>query len=141
MQLDPVLIAETQAWFRRAAEDLRAAELLFTASPPLLGAGVFHCQQAAEKALKGFLTWNSMPFRKTHDIEEVGRQCIALDSSLQQSIAQGVILSDYAWKFRYPGGPGEPSEGEARDALVLALHIYEAALNRLPPEVRLEQPR
>ena len=56
MPHDPFLIAETQAWFIKAANDLRAADHEFSAVPPLLDDIVFHCQQAAEKAMKGFLT-------------------------------------------------------------------------------------
>lgn len=53
MALDPELVAETQAWLAKAFNDLRASEVLIAASPPLLDEAVFHCQQAAEKALKG----------------------------------------------------------------------------------------
>ena len=64
MAVDPELIDETRAWLKKAANDLRAAEELQAASPPLLDEAVFHCQQAAEKVLKGFLAWNSRTFRK-----------------------------------------------------------------------------
>jgi len=40
----------------------------------LFGHALFWCQQAAEKSLKGFLTWNECSFRKTHDLEELGRR-------------------------------------------------------------------
>lgn len=50
----------------RAQEDLRGAEIDLAAAPPLLGDATFHCQQAVEKALKGFLTWHDRVFRKTH---------------------------------------------------------------------------
>jgi hypothetical protein len=53
MAFDPELVAETQAWFAKAFNDLSAAEALIAASPPLFDEAVFHCQQAAEKALKG----------------------------------------------------------------------------------------
>jgi HEPN domain-containing protein len=66
---DPELLAETRAWFAKAADDLRAAVALAAISPPLFDEAVFHCQQAAEKALKGFLTWNGRAFRKTHNLE------------------------------------------------------------------------
>ena len=56
MSLDPILVAETKSWFAKASEDLRAADFEFGATPPLLADIVFHCQQAAEKAMKGFLT-------------------------------------------------------------------------------------
>jgi HEPN domain-containing protein len=71
MQHDPVRVAEVRTWLLKAAEDLRAAEHGFTASPPLLAPFVFHCQQAAEKVLKGFLVWHDIPFRKTHDLGEI----------------------------------------------------------------------
>ena len=54
MPHDPLLVAETKSWFSRATNDLRAAVHEFSAEPPLLGDIVFHCQQAAEKAMKGF---------------------------------------------------------------------------------------
>jgi HEPN domain-containing protein len=98
MPVDPVLLAETKAWLRKAAYDLRAASHSLTASPPLLDDVVFHCQQAAEKALKGFLMWNNIPFRKTHSLEEIGEQCLDLDSTLQDFRDSGA-LTEYA-KFR-----------------------------------------
>ena len=54
MLLDPIRIAETRAWFMKAADDLRAADYEFTAEPPLLGDIVFHCQQAGGKASRVF---------------------------------------------------------------------------------------
>jgi HEPN domain-containing protein len=31
---------------------------------------VFHAQRAAEKAMKAFLAWHDVPFRKTHNLED-----------------------------------------------------------------------
>src|SRR5689334_13707157 len=104
MSLDPVLVAETKAWFAKASEDLCAANYEFGATPPLLADIVFHCQQAAEKTLTGFLTWHSQPFRRTHSLEEIGTQCQAIDASLKPVIDRSVPLSQYAWRYRYPGG-------------------------------------
>jgi HEPN domain-containing protein len=67
---DAARIADTRAWFTKAANDLRGAEIDLAADPPLLGDALFHCQQASEKSFKGFLTWHDEPFRKTHSIEE-----------------------------------------------------------------------
>jgi HEPN domain-containing protein len=136
MPADPVLIAETQAWLRKAAHDLRAAGHSLTASPPLLDDAVFHSQQAAEKTLKGFLMWNNIPFRKTHSLEEIGEQCLDLDSTLQDFVDRAVPLTEYAWKFRYPGEPQEPSLEEAEEALVIAKELYETILSRLPQECK-----
>jgi HEPN domain-containing protein len=136
MRLDPMRVAETSAWLIKAVEDLRAAEHEFTAVPPLLGDIVFHCQQAAEKAMKGFLTWHDVPFRKTHSLEEVGEQCLGTDPTLQSLVDRAVPLTDYAWKFRYPGEPEEPSVGEAEEAFAIAREILDAILSRLPTEVQ-----
>lgn len=43
-------------------------------------------------------------------------------------------LTQYAWKFRYPGEPQEPSVEEAEQAIALAREVYEAVVLRLPPE-------
>ncbi|MBN1653402.1 MAG: HEPN domain-containing protein [Deltaproteobacteria bacterium] len=72
----------TKVWLGKARLDLRAAEHDLLASPPLVEDTVFHCQQAIEKALKGFLVWHDNPFRKTHDIDETGEACIKIDPTL-----------------------------------------------------------
>ncbi len=136
MPLDPARVAETKGWFTKAASDLRAAEFEFGASPPLLADIVFHCQQAAEKSLKGFLSWHNIAFRKTHSLEEIGEQCLQIDSTLKPIIDRAVPLTDYAWKFRYPGEPDEPSVAEAQEALAIAREVYEGVLIRLPEETR-----
>ena len=46
------------------------------------------------------------------------------------------MLTDFAWKYRYPGEPEEPSREETEAALALAREVYEAILARLPEEVR-----
>ena len=136
MSLDPQLITETKEWLTKAAEDLRAAKHAFGAEPPLFGDIVFHCQQATEKALKGFLTWHSHPFRKTHSIESVGEQCLLVDSTLKAIIDRAVPLTEYAWKYRYPGESADPDEAEAQGAIGIARDVFATVLERLPGEVR-----
>jgi HEPN domain-containing protein len=135
MQHDPELVAETRAWLVRAADDLREAEHDFAAAPPLLRGAVFHCQQAAEKAMKGFLTWHSRPFRKTHNLIELGRLCLEVDQALERPLRQAAGLTEYAWKYRYPGEPEAPTQEEAEAALAVARAVYDAVLARLPEEV------
>ncbi len=61
---------------------------------------MFHCQQAAEKALKAFLVWYDVPFRKTHDLRELGNACIRIEATLKEAIAGAIPLTEYAWRFR-----------------------------------------
>jgi len=73
---DPERIAETKSWLVKALADLRAAECLLALQPPLTGLALFHAQQAVEKALKAFLSWHDIPFRKIHDLSVLGQQCL-----------------------------------------------------------------
>ncbi|MGB6563047.1 MAG: HEPN domain-containing protein [Candidatus Binataceae bacterium] len=84
-----------------------AAERLLKA-PALFGAAVFHCQQAAEKALKGFLAWHDTPFRKTHDLEESGEACIAIDATLRETIERAIPLTEYAGSSATPVNTKSP---------------------------------
>lgn len=135
MPRDPVLVSETRDWLIKATQDIRSAEHALTALPPLLGDVAYHCQQATEKALKAFLVWHNVPFRKTHSLEEIGEQCLDKDKTLQTYIDRAVPLTEYAWLFRYPGEPVEPSEEEVSEALMIAREMYQAILSRLPKDV------
>lgn len=136
MPHDPVLIADTRSWLRKAALDIKAAQHDLDGLPPLLADAIFHCQQAAEKSFKGFLMWHGVPFRKTHSLEELGEQCLDLDITLKDLVDRAVPLTEYAWKFRYPGDIEEPSSQEVQEALQIAQEVHLAILARLPQEVQ-----
>jgi HEPN domain-containing protein len=84
MPLDPARVADTRGWLARAADDLLAAKQLLGGLSALPSVAVFHCQQAAEEAMKDFLAWHDVPFRKTHDLEEIGQARIAIDPTLAE---------------------------------------------------------
>lgn len=136
MPLDPGRLADTRGWLQRAAADLRGAEIDLAARPPLLGDAAFHCQQAVEKALKAFLAWHDVPFRKTHDLGELAHQCLAIDRSLEELCRRAQDLTPFAWIFRYPGDVEEPPVEDVAGAAALAREVYEAIVARLPGEAR-----
>jgi len=72
MPFDSFRVADTSAWLAKMNTDLRSAAADMKEEPPIVEDVLFHCQQAAEKALKGFLTWHDRPYRKTHDLRELG---------------------------------------------------------------------
>jgi HEPN domain-containing protein len=133
---DPARVEDTRTWLTRAASDLAAGAHDLTAEPPFAGDAVFHAQQAAEKSLKGFLAWHDVPFGKTHDLAVLARQCAALDESIAGVGQRAARLTDYAWKYRYPGESSDPDREEAESALRLAREMYDAVLERLPAGVR-----
>jgi HEPN domain-containing protein len=67
-EISEVSWGEVKAWLQKAHSDLRAAQILATHGPVVLDAAVFHCQQAAEKALKAFLIWKAVPFDRVHNL-------------------------------------------------------------------------
>ena len=135
MPHDPVKIEETRSWFTKARDDLRAASVDMEAEPPLLEDALFHCQQAVEKAMKGFLTWHDQPFRKTHSLAEFGLTCSKLDPSLESILRRTAGLSEYATIYRYPGESVPPSPEEAAGARELAEEVLSQLLARLPAEI------
>jgi HEPN domain-containing protein len=128
-------LTDAHAWISKAGLDLKAAaHEMLTPSEGLWGDILFHAQQATEKSMKGFLAWHDVPFRKTHNIEELGQQCVALDATLQSVTDAAAPLTEYAWKFRYPGDADEPGREEAETAAATARKVYDAILSRLPPK-------
>ncbi len=117
---------EVAAWLSRAGQDLQAAGVVVAVTPPLLSDAAFHCQQAVEKSLKAFLTRHDHPFRKTHDIGELGVACVAYDPSLEDLVRPAAPFTEYVWRFRYPGDVFEPDRVEVEEALQLARAIVDA---------------
>jgi len=132
MLSDPVRVADTRAWLHKVRVDLRGADVELNAEPPVVEHVVFHAQQAAEKAMKAFLTWHDRPFRRTHDLGELGRACLVIDPSLLEVCRRAEALTVFAWVFRYPGDTSGPSREEAADALRVAREVFDAILARLP---------
>jgi HEPN domain-containing protein len=129
-------IDEARNWFNKAEMDLRTASIIFDNDRSLEGIVLFHCQQAVEKSLKGFLAYNNISFRKTHHIGELGHQCIQIEPSFEPSLRSAFKLTVYAWAFRYPEEPEEPVSGDAASAMLMARGVYEMVLSKLPADVR-----
>lgn len=136
MPHDPARIADAKPWLLKASEDLRTGSFGLSADPPLSSDIVFHAQQAAEKAMKGFLAWHDRPFGKTHNLVELGQACAAIVPELDTVLRRAAPLTEYAWRFRYPGEPEGPSVEEATRALSTAREVFEALVSRLPIETR-----
>ena len=113
----PPDVAEVREWLRKADHDRRMAVAGLGAVPPITDGAAFHCQQAAEKLLKAYLTWKECAFEKAHDLRRLIDSCGHFDagfSALQDSVEP---LTAFAVRFRYPGScrsHGRASEDRAR---------------------------
>jgi len=135
MPPDDARLEDARAWLAKAELDLRAADLeLGTPDAGLLSDVAFHAQQAAEKALKAFLALHDEPFRKTHSIEEIGRACTAIDPALGELVDAAAPLTEFAWKFRYPGDVSDPTREEAERAVAVARELVRAVKASLTAE-------
>jgi HEPN domain-containing protein len=120
----------------RANRDLGVAVAVLESSPPYREATVFHAQQAAEKALKGYLAACGMPFRKTHELPSLVTACERVDPEFSALRAAAVLLTPYAAEFRYPDGPLEPDLVEAPEAVGAAEHV----VRFIEARIQLSQP-
>jgi HEPN domain-containing protein len=125
---------DSQAWMEKAAIDLRSARALMAAQ--IVSSALFHCQQAAEKSLKAFLTWHGIPFRRVHDLEEIGVLCVSIEPAIAAIVKRAEPLTAYAWKLRYPGEPYEPEIAEGEECLEIAQLVFDQIRLRLPGQPR-----
>jgi HEPN domain-containing protein len=129
--MQPEARREADEWVQRAQRDLLIAERALQGDPTLADQAAYHAQQAGEKALKGFLAANNHPLRKTHNLEWLVDQCQGIDVTFAQFLAAARTLNPYATLFRYPGGPLEPSLGEAEQAIQLGREIVDFVQEQL----------
>lgn len=132
---DPGLELEVRAWLAVATLDLEAATRL-AEDPEFARIVVYHCQQAAEKGIKGFLTWHGVRFGRTHDLDLLGSLARPLAPMLRPFLDRAVELTPYAWLYRYPPDSPAPIEGEAREAISVARELLGAIVGRLPEVLR-----
>jgi HEPN domain-containing protein len=133
--MDEAKLELVRDWLTRASHDLSAARALSALEQPLLDAAIYHCQQAAEKTVKGWLQLQDDPFPKTHDVEDLVNQAAKVEEDFKQFATAAAVLTPYVSAFRYPGGSHEPmpSREEFDEALQHAQTIYDFVLGLVPP--------
>jgi HEPN domain-containing protein len=72
-----------QGWLIKAKHDLATAERLADGPDPLLDTAIYHCQQAAEKAVKGFLAFHDRTVVKPHDVRLLVNQARELEPTFE----------------------------------------------------------
>src|SRR5262245_731089 len=99
-----------QGWLIKAEHDLATARKLAEDPNPLLDTAIYHCQQAAEKAVKGFLAYQNQTVVKTHDVRFLVNQAIAFEPGFEEWIEAAEAVTPYATAYRYPDEILEPEE-------------------------------
>ena len=90
-------------WFKFADLDLAAAQYLQDMQPQPLEIICYHCQQAAEKYLKGFLIYRGVAEPpKTHNLDTLCELCLEYDERFQDYKRACLVLTMYGVQPRYP---------------------------------------
>lgn len=82
--------------------DLASAQFLLSMEPRPREVICYHCQQAAEKFLKGFLAYNNYIPPKSHDLDDLCRLCSRYLNRFTDLADSCSDLTAYGVKPRYP---------------------------------------
>jgi len=121
--MSPESLHLAHAWLTKARSDLAVARILIHGAEKHFDTGSYHCQQAAEKAFKGWLTAKEVIFPKTHSLEAILALCIPTNGAFAQFRIHSEELTPLAHEFRYPGDAVDPDAAQAGRALMLAEEV------------------
>src|SRR4051794_13478659 len=115
----------TAEWVRKADDDWSLARIARRSKKPLHDLVCFHCQQCAEKYLKGLLEELGIAVAKTHDLDKLLTLLLRHHPTLR-SLKRGLLfLTDFAIDTRYPGNSA--TKRQATSALRWADRVRTAA--------------
>lgn len=117
--------SEARRWWVIAAEDMRVAEACLALDPPSCSNAAYHCQQAAEKIMKGVLIERGVNFRRVHDLDELAGVVAIHRGDLEAELDACRTWSAWAIDYRYPGDdpPVLPRADELAAALETLRHL------------------
>ena len=125
--------ALAKRWFQKAENDLLNVQNNLQAERYASDTVCFHCQQAVEKYLKGFLAWHQVPFARSHDLLELLRQVRQITDVDAEMLSTYLLLLDsYSVSIRYPQEyEEEPGEQEVQEAVEAAYTVRAWVRSRL----------
>lgn len=93
-------------------EDRRVAMACLALDPPSLGNAAYHCQQAAEKVLKGLLVEAEIGFRRVHDLDELADAATRCFPDFAADLDACRPFTAWATEYRYPSEDNSPPPDE-----------------------------
>jgi HEPN domain-containing protein len=97
--------------FFKAYEDVWAAERVFVGSPNI---AVWHCTQAVEKTLKGFLQCFHIPYDSSHELEPLLEDVVSAMVMSDECKANVLNINIYKSGLRYKNMSSDPSPEDAK---------------------------
>ena len=127
-------------WLLKAQRDLLSARRLAGGDEPLWDTAVYHCQQAAEKVVKGYLVFHDRRFKKTHDVEDLVIMAEACDKRFAAWHDAAKLVTPYAQAFRYPADAPEPDQEVYAAAEQAAAGLFAFVCSLLPKDAQPPTP-
>ncbi len=130
--MSPEIEELVRNWVTKAENDLKTGEDELQTPEPATDTVCFHMQQCAEKYLKAFLTLNSSPFRRTHDLAELIESCKEVDPDFEELYERKTDhLTFFGVEIRYPDDFYMPARDEAERCVEIALATREFVRGKL----------
>jgi HEPN domain-containing protein len=95
-------IDDVVEWIKIADDDFDSAVILYQAFRKHYEIICYHCAQAVEKYLKGYLEYNDIIPEKTHNLTYLNSICIDKNSSFVNIKTECDFLNKFANDIRYP---------------------------------------
>lgn len=110
-------------WYDKAEKDLFGAKILL-AHEGDTSLVTFHCQQAIEKALKGYILKNGLELIEGHSLIYLCKQALKYNNSLKQYMKDCAYVNQFYIETRYPADvPTEINDEEAKECIEISEKI------------------
>ena len=117
-----VHISKKAELFYKAYEDIWVAQQAWFASPNI---AVWHCTQAAEKTLKGFLRCLNMEHEHVHELRFLLEDVESIFSVSDECSKCILHLDTYGSRLRYRNMQSDPSPEDAKIAIARTQQIMQ----------------
>lgn len=110
-------------WYVKADADARAAKILYDNGGDL-ALVAFHCQQAIEKMLKGYILENTATLLDGHSLVFLLRRASTFDVDVKEFLRECAFVNQFYIEARYPADlPDEVDADEAGQCLSTAERV------------------
>ncbi|MDR2607743.1 MAG: HEPN domain-containing protein [Treponema sp.] len=95
-------IKDVIEWMQIADDDFDSAKILYESDRKHYEIICYHCAQAVEKYLKGYLSYNDIIPQKTHNLLLLNEICIDIDNNFENIRTECSLLNRFTNEIRYP---------------------------------------
>lgn len=120
-----------KSWIEKGDHDLGTAQVTFLYIPRFRDTVAFHCQQAVEKYLKGYLFFTDTVFKRTHNLNYLLSLVSLFDSVSDNLYDKAAELEDFSVEIRYPDTSIDLSDEDIHQALSIAREFRTYVLGKM----------